>query len=139
MTAFVGKHYFERGDGGSPEAFNRICAAYSISGFGQTNELVDVTTFCSNGRREYISGITEGQEITIEANYDTSDADLQTLMDDVGAKVNHNYRIVIEDGSPQTVYSFEAAPLSYALNPSVDDRNTISFTFKISGDIVRTP
>lgn len=139
MTAFVGKTYFERGDGGSPEAFNRICATFSISGLGQTNELVEVTTFCSNGYREYIGGNADGETVTIEANYDPADSDLNTLMDDVTAKINHNYRVVIEEGSPQTVLSFAATPMSWVINPSVDDRNTVSFTYKISGDITRTP
>jgi len=33
------------------------------------------------------------------------------------------------------VYTFAAVALAWVLNPAVDDRNTISFTFKISGDI----
>lgn len=139
MTAFVANIYFERGDGGSPESFDRVCPVMSISGLGETNDLVDVTTFCSNGNREYISGLADGQELTIEANYETTSADLSAMIADVKAKTNKNYRVVVEDGSPTTVFSFAGTPLSWVLNPSVDDKNSISFTIKISGEITITP
>lgn len=139
MTAFVGNIYFERGDGGSPEGFDRVCSVMSLSGLGETNDLVDVTTFCSNGNREYISGLADGQEITVEANYETDSSELASMIADVKAKVNKNYRVVVESGSPTQVLSFAGTPLSWVLNPSVDDKNTISFTIKISGEIEITP
>ena len=139
MTAFVGNIYFERGDGGSPESFDRVCSVMSLSGLGETNDLVDVTTFCSTGNREYISGLADGQEITVEANYETDSAELASMIADVKAKTNKNYRVVVESGSPTQVLSFAGTPLSWVLNPSVDDKNTISFTIKISGEIEITP
>lgn len=139
MTAFVSNIFFERGDGGSPEGFDRVCPVMSISGLGETNDLVDVTTFCSGGNREYISGLSDGQEITIEANYETDGDELALMIADVKAKANKNYRVVVEEGSPTTVFSFGGTPLSWVLNPSVDDKNTISFTVKISGEITITP
>lgn len=135
MTAFVGNIFFERGDGGSPEVFDRVCPVMSISGLGEVNELVDVTTFCSAGNREFIGGLSDGVEITIEANYETDSTDLAAMIADVKAKLNKNYQIVAEDGSPETVFSFNGTPLSWTLNPSVDDKNSISFTIKISGQI----
>lgn len=139
MSAFVGKFFFERGDGGSPEAFERLCQAMNINGLGETNDLVDVTTFCSNGNREYISGLADGQEMTVEANYESGDALITAMINDVKNKTNKNYRVIEDNGSPETVYSFAGTPLSWVLNPSVDDKNTISFTIKISGEITITP
>lgn len=136
MSVKVGGIYFERGGDGSPISYTRMCDVFSISGLGETNALVETTTFCSNGNREYIGGLADGAEITIEANYDDSDSDLVQLITDAKNKVLHDYRVVVEDGgSPQTNLTFEAIPLSWTLNPSVDDRNTISFTYKISGPI----
>lgn len=136
--AFVGKVYFERGAGTSPETYTRICQVFSISGLGQTNDLVDATTFCSNGSREYISGLADGTEVTIEANYEIEDTQLDAWIADVVAKTTRNFRVVVDQGSPQTVFSFAGVCLSWTLNPSVDDRNTISFTVKISGDITQS-
>lgn len=137
--AFIGNIFFERGDGGSPEAYERVCEVFSIGGVGETNALEDVTTFCSGGFREYIAGLSDGEEMTIEANYGTSNTLSRQMIDDVKAKANRNYRLVIEDGSPQVTLSYAGTPLSWTLNPSVDSRNTISFTVKISGQITVSP
>lgn len=136
---FVGKIYFERGTAIPAVSFDRVCEVFSISGVGETNELVETTTFCSSGFREYIAGLADGEEITLEANYKPGSDDLSNLIADVKAKVTRTYRLVIEQGSPETTMTFDAAPLSWVLNPSVDDRNTISYTLKISGEIEIAP
>jgi hypothetical protein len=136
MAEQVGGIFFERGDDASPVAYTRMCHVFSISGLGETNALVETTDFCSGGNREYIGGLADGTELTIEANYDALDSGLSQLITDAKNKTIHDYRIQVEDGgSPQTNFTFEAIPLSWTLNPSVDDRNTISFTYKISGSI----
>ena len=130
--AFVGNVFFER-NGGS--GFVRICQVRDISGVGQTNDLVDVTTFCSEGSREFIGGLADGEEITIGMNYETSSTQIQAMIDDVNAKATRSYRLVIDSGSPSKIISFSAASIGWVLNPAVDDANQISFTLKISGDI----
>lgn len=136
MAEQVGGIFFERGGDGSPLTYTRVCEVFSISGLGETNALVETTTFCDGGSRTYIGGLADGTEVTIEANYDAMSAGLLQLINDAKAKIVHDYRVVVEDGgSPQTNLTFEAIPLSWTLNPSVDDRNTISFTYKISGSI----
>lgn len=139
MTAFIGKIFFEKGNDASPATYSRVCEVFSISGLGKTKTLVDVTTFCSNGVREYIPGLADGQEMTIEANYDPESTNIDTLISDVGQDFNRDYRLVVEfGGSPQKTFTFSGVPLSWVINPSVDNRNTITFTVKISGDITIT-
>lgn len=136
-TPFVGKIYFERGDNGSPTAFTRICSVFSISGFGKTNSLEDVTTFCSDGEREYVPGLADGSEFTIEANYIQGDSNLGQLITDVETRAVREYRLVVENSAPSATFTFHAVPLSWELAPSVDAKNTISFGFKVSGGITR--
>ena len=136
--AFIGNIFFER-EGTTPGSYDRVCEVFSITGVGETNALEDVTTFCSGGFREYIGGLSDGEEMSIEANYGTSNSMTSLMIDDVKAKTNKNYRLVIEDGSPTTVMSFAGAPLSWVINPSVDSKNTITFTVKISGEITIAP
>lgn len=134
-AAFVGKMYLERGDGGTPESFVRVCEIFSISGIGQVNALVDATTFCSNGTREYIAGLADGTEVSFEANYERASTGLQALITDVKNKTTRNFKLEVDVGSPNQVYAFSLAMLSWTLNPSVDGRNTITYTGKISGDV----
>lgn len=136
MTAFVGNIFFEYLDlVPSPDAYVRVCQVFSIDGIGETNNLVDATTFCSGGSMEYIAGLADGAEISIEANYEQGGTDLHVLIAQVKAKAARDYQIVVEQLSPSEAFQFSAIPLSWTLNPSVDGRNTITFSFKITGDI----
>lgn len=135
-TPFIGKIFFERGNSDSPTSFTRVCQVFGISGFGESNSLEDVTTFCSGGNREYIGGLADGSEFTIEANYEQATSPLTSMITDVKTKTAREYRLVIEQASPSETMTFHAVPMSWELGPSVDAKNTISFTFKISGEVV---
>ena len=105
-----------------------------MSGFGKTNPLVEVTSFDS-ASREYIAGLADGTEVTLEANYLPADAQQQGLIADVDGGLNRNFEILITDGVTPLTYSVTFTCLSWVINPSYDDKNTITFTLKISGDI----
>lgn len=141
-NAFVGKVYLERGDGGSPEDYTRVCQIFGIGGVGQTNALVDATTFCSEGSREYIPGLADGSEVTLNANFETASfaaSQTKEMIDDVTAKATRAFQIVLDDGVNPPVYlQFNAACLSWELGPSIDNKNTINFGIKISGPITIT-
>jgi hypothetical protein len=136
--AFVGNIFLYRGNGASPEVFSKVCQVFDIGGLGVENALVEATTFCSGGSREYIGGLADGAEITLELNYEQSAAVITDMEDDVTDKATRNFQIRIEDGSPTRRYSFAAICLKWMLNPNVADRNTFSYTMKITGAITRT-
>jgi hypothetical protein len=135
MTAFVGNIFFEYEDDASPPVFQRVCQVFSISGVGETNALVDATTFCSGGSMEYIGGLSDGNEVNIELNWEQGATDIDALIAQVKAKTVRSYQLSVEQLSPAEVFSFDAIPLSWELGPSVDGRNTGTFSFKISGGI----
>jgi len=141
-NAFVGKVFLERGDGGSPEAYTRVCQIFGIGGLGQTNALVDATTFCSNGSREYIPGLADGSEVTLNANFETLEFDtsqIKAMIADVEDKATRAFQVVVDDGvNPSVTLSFLAACLSWEFGPSIDNKNTINFGIKISGGITIT-
>lgn len=141
MSDFKGGITFKRGDGGDPtEAFTAVPGLIALSAFGKTNPLIDVTDFDSSAR-EYIAGLPDGQELTAEFNYDADSAtntQLAGLVSDVDAGTNRNIQVVVNDGTNTETYDFAVTPLSWALNPSFDDKNTISFTLKISGAITKS-
>lgn len=139
--AFVGKAYVQVGNGGSPETFERYCEIDSISGLGQKNALVDVTTFCSGGVMEYIAGLSDGSEVTFGGNLTlTTDEAMQDgLIDDVENKVTRNFEIQFGDASPAELkFTFKMAMLSWEVVPSVSKQNQIKFVGKITGPIGRS-
>lgn len=134
-SAFIAGVTFKRGDGASPEVFTTVGEVYSISGLGVTNELVDVTNFDSAGSKEYISGLADGAEISLECNHLPANTAQQGLKSDVDNGTTRNIRINITDGTTPKQYDFAVTPLSWAINPSPDDKNVMAFTLKITGAI----
>lgn len=118
----------------SPASFDALPEVISISGLGAQNELVDATHFDSTAR-EYIAGLADGVEVTVECNYVQNNAVQERIIADVAARNTVNCQAIFDFASPQASFSFAAVALGWQIAPSVDDRQTISFTFKISGSI----
>lgn len=127
---------------GSPSVWNRVCDATAVSGIGKTNSEEDSTTFCSNGVREYIAGVTEGSQITVDMNYVISSAVRRALMTAVDDKATVQMRLVVDpeddatnDSEMDEIYYFDVAALSYTLNPNATAKNTMQWTGRISGEL----
>ena len=142
MADFIGGLTFKRGDGATPtEAFTKVNGLKSLSGFGVSKPLVDVTDFDSTAR-EYIAGLDDGVEITAEFNDDldaTTGAELASLITDVDAGTVRNVQIVSTDGTNTNTYDFAVVGTGYTHNPSFDnDPNTVSISMKITGAITKS-
>lgn len=142
-NAFVGGVYLWRGDGGSPQTFTRVCQLFGISGLGETNALIDATTFCSDGSAEYIGGLKDGAEMTLELNYETVLPDaavIDEMIRDVKNRATRSFELRAHGDidNPATVlqtFHLDALALSWTLNPSPTAKNAISFGCKITGDV----
>lgn len=134
-SATTSNWQFELASTASPEVWAAIEEVFSVSGLGQTNEQIDVTSFDSAGSREFIGGLADGQEMTVEANYYPTAAQQANLKAAVEAKTNRNFRLRFTGSSPEDVFTFTGSPLSWVIGPSSEDKNTITFTVKISGAI----
>jgi hypothetical protein len=135
--AFVGKAYLAVGNGDSPEVYATYCEIDTIGGVGQKNDQVEATTFCSGGVKQYIAGLSDGNEVSFSANYSLSNEQQEALITDVENKANRAFQLTMGDNSPQRVFQFVATMLSWEVDPSVSAKNMIKFTGKITGPIVR--
>jgi hypothetical protein len=135
--AFVGKAYLGVGNGDSPEVYTTYCEIDTIGGVGQKNDQVDATTFCSAGVKQYIAGLSDGNEVSFGANYSLTNEQQEQLISDVENKANRAFELVMGDDSPQRIFQFVLTMLSWQVDPSVSAKNMIKFTGKITGPIVR--
>lgn len=107
---------------------------------GETAPLVDVTHLQSTSR-EYISGLSDGDEFSLECNMSPNSPSIQQEFIALH-KTTNTLRITSTDTStsPNTArtYTFSAVFLGWSLQPSVGEQDKISFSFKISGGITRT-
>lgn len=133
--ANISQFKIQLGDAASPEVFANIEEVLSIGGFGKLNELIEVTNFDSGLNKEYIAGLADGQEITVEANYYEAATQQQALIAAVDAGSTRNFRIVNEVPSPDETFSFACVCLGWNIVPSPTEQNRITFTLKITGSI----
>jgi predicted secreted protein len=120
-----------RGDGGGPEVFTAIAESTNISGPGISREAYDVTTHQSpDAWREFIGGLKDGGEVTVDINYDPDVHD--TLVADFEDPDPRNYQLAWPT-TPETVWSFPAILTGFEPEGPHDDKLTGSLTFKVAG------
>lgn len=109
-----------------------------VSGFGETLELIEATNFDSNGSKEYIGGLADGKEFTVNANYLTGSKGTaqEFVRGNKGTTVP--CQITFDDGvdSAET-YSCDIVLLGWEIAPSITDKHGINFTMKITGGITK--
>lgn len=138
-SSFIGGLTVKLGQADSPETFTAVEEVIDLPEIGETNELVEATHFASGGSKEYISGLSDGNEITIRCNMlNTGNTQQLALRTAIKAKATRNFEVDLTDGTNSETYAFALTLLSWSVGPVIDDRNTIDFTGKISGAITIT-
>lgn len=139
MTAAnISKWQFLFGSAASPQVLTAIEEVFSVSGLGKQNDLIDVTNFDSpSGTKEYIAGLADGSEISVEANYIPSATVQAAVMAAVDSGSTRLCRLVYTGSSPNKTFNFSAVAIGYEVGPSPTEQNTITFTLKVSGEITR--
>lgn len=117
----------------SPATYVDIPEVLSMSGFGELSELLEVTNLDSAGVKEYIAGLTDGQEFDVECNHLVNNTQQDALKTAQGTTIAMQYART--DVSPDVVSNFNAVALGWEETPGVSDQNRITFKFKITGTI----
>lgn len=135
MAAFTGGLTVRLSNGASPEVYSTIEKVKNLSGLGKTNPLIDSTSHDS-AAREYIAGLADGSELSIECLREQISPSIQDgMIAIVDSKTNRSMQIALTDGTTTYTYSMTVVPLSWNVTPSFDDAAMISFSVKISGGI----
>ena len=120
----------------SPPAYTSLPEVLSVSGIGQTNPLIDSTSFDSTAK-EYIAGLADGTEVQVECNYIAANAAITGMLTNVEAGSTIYVKATYSGVFPSKTFTFSAVCLSYEVTPSFSDKNMIKFSLKISGSITR--
>ena len=124
----------KRGDGGSPEVFTTIGEVRSFGGLGGgASAEIDVTHFGSTAK-EWLTGLKDEGEITIDCNFLPDDTQQQGLWSDRTNATLRNFTITLTD-SPATVFSFAAYVKSFEITGQYDDAVRATATLRISGPV----
>jgi len=126
---------FKRGDGATPtEVFTTLANVTTISGPSRSRETLDVTSHGSvDGWMEFIGGLKDGGEISLELNYDPAE-ETHDLDDDFDDDDPRNYQIVILPGT-EDEHTWSVAGILTEVGDEFpyDDKMARSITIKVSG------
>lgn len=120
-----------RGDGASPETFTEIADPTDISGPGLSRDTIEVTSHGSpNQYKEYVGGLKDGGEVSVDINYQPALHDL--LVDDLDDDAPRNYELHFPDPD-LTVWAFAAVMTGFEPDAPHDDKLAATVTFQVSG------
>jgi len=139
-NAFLGGIVFEYNDQASPEVWQSLEEINDMGEVGESTPLVQVTHFGSTSQ-EYIGGLADGDEFSVSANRVQTAGNVQDLL--IGLKgLTRVFRLTHTDSSVSpntvTIYTFSCVILGWSLQASIEDKNSVTFNFKISGGVVLT-
>lgn len=125
------------GDGASPtESFTTIAEVTNIGGPSLSLDPIEITSHSSTGGwREFIGGLLDGGEVSLEINYDpvgaTHDASTGLIYDMTNRTVR-NFQLVFPD-TGNTTWSLSALVTAFEPSEPIDDKLAASVTLKVSG------
>jgi predicted secreted protein len=114
--------------------FETIADVTSIGGPERSRETIDVTSHNSPGQwMEFLGGLKDGGEISLDVNYDPSQA-THDLDDDFDDDAPRNYQIVILPGTDdEHTWSIKGIQTGLSDEFPYDDKMTRTITIKVTG------
>jgi hypothetical protein len=135
--AFLGSQtQLKLGDGASPEVFTTIGYITTIGPLAQKKDLIEVTHMQSTAK-EFLGGLSEGQEIEITCNYDPTNTQ-QVALIAAAATITaaKNFKYVLPPSAGSLTSSFAALVLMSSVGPTTPNTATpITFGIKVTGAI----
>lgn len=129
---------YETTIGASPLAFTTVPEVLDIPALAFTREFVEATNQDSPGEtREYIGGLIDAEEITIQANYLPNNAIQQAVYDQFRSKTARVWQVRETTASPEIIWRGEAIVSSYSPNMPVGDKKVLEFNLRRTGNWVR--
>lgn len=123
------------GNGDSPPVFSDLCAAFDFGSVGEEKPLVDVTSYCDDGR-SYRNGLADGVEIPLQNNFIPGDLQLVALYDAYKADELVDVQIYRKNSSPDEYFQFQATVRAWNVTGPIGERSVLTYTLKISGEVL---
>jgi predicted secreted protein len=121
----------KRGDGATPEVFTAIAQPTGITPPGLSRDTIDVSAHDSpDAWREFVGGMKDGGEVSMDVNYDPSVHDV--IAADFDDPAPRSYQIVFPDAD-ETTWTFKAILTGFEPDAPYDGKLSASLTWKVSG------
>ena len=121
------------GDDASPEVYTALAEVIGLSGPGLSMDTVEAThTESANAAKEYIAGLIDAGELSIDANFLPANATQTGVISDWQNRTTRNFQIVWPD-TANTTWSFTGFITNFEPASPIEDRMTASITIKLTG------
>ncbi len=118
-------------DGTSGGTFATVGQIIDLTPPSISRDAIETTHMASTERwREFIGGLKDGGEGSVEINFDPGDATTAAFLLDLNTDTAGYYKIVFPDA---TDWGFAAIATGFEPGVPLDDRMTGSFTVKLTG------
>lgn len=124
----------------SPPAWVAVAEIVSVTPPSMTRDTVDATHAESEEKwREYIPGLRDGGEVSLEVNFIPDGPGTETIMATFNKDEVVTCRIIFPDGDPDaspitaTVWQFSGFCTNFAPTAPFDNKMSATVTFKLSG------
>lgn len=109
----------------------------NIKGPGLSRDPIDVTHHTSpSGWREFIGGLVDGGEVTMDLNFLPGNSTQSALITDMGSSTAVAYSVVFIDAP--TTYSFNGLVQTFEPEAPIDSQLKASVKVKVSGVVTIT-
>jgi predicted secreted protein len=126
-----GSSFQRSSDGTSTGTFTAIGEVMSISPPNLSRETVDATHMAStDGWREFIAGLKDGGEVSIQCNFDPNGTDVSNWLADINDEDPGYYKVIFPD---TTSWGFAALMTGLEIEDPLDDKMVATATYKVSG------
>lgn len=114
-----------------------IAQVTNISGPGLSADAIDVTSHDStSGYREFLQGLKDGGEISLDLNFDpvlaTHDKVSGGVLDDFNTGTAVSWYLVFTDAATST-WNFSGITTGFELEAPMDDKLAATVTIKVTG------
>lgn len=125
---------FEHGGAASGAASWSTIDAHRLDGIpGDTADEIDVTTHDSaSGRKEFLNGLVDSEDLSCELIYDAADAVHEALRVAAGGVAQH-FRITLPTVASNNTHTFTANVKSFVIGAAYDGEQKASMTLKRTG------
>lgn len=124
---------FQVGTNASPIVYTAVARVISIGGPNLSSEQVEITTLdSSGGYKEFINGLKDGGEFTLELYWKKSDAKQVILRNALGSETSLPMKVIWPD-SPSTRCAFLGLVTGFTMNTVANEGVKATITIKISG------
>jgi hypothetical protein len=113
-----------------------IAEITSLDGPGVERDMIEVTNLSSpSGAKEFIAGMIDGGEVTLEVSYVPQNATQKQLLTDLSTPAAATaYTITLTDSGPSTI-SASMLVKSFKLKGEVGGKMAATFVLKITGPV----